>query len=134
MPRSIAAPFGQTVTPRSSRSSFSWAGVVELNGRDPYPVGALHVHRPIVDEQALLRVALSGIQGQAIYLVVGPSDTQVALWSRATIKPLPNLTLWSRCSSRRGLKSSLRYLRGPKVRTLCGSIGLARVGARRQNH
>jgi hypothetical protein len=31
---------------------------------------------------------------------------------------LPNLTLWSCCSSMRGLTSSRRYLRGPKVRTL----------------
>jgi len=97
---------------------------VELNGRDPYPVGVLHVHRPIVDERALLRVALSGIHGQAIDLFVGPSDTQVALWSSAATKPLPNLTLWSCCSPMRGLTSSRRYLRGPKVRTLCGQQAL----------
>jgi len=84
----------------------------------PTPVGALHVHRPIVDEQALLRMALSDIQGQAIYLFVGLSDTQVTLWWSAATKPLPNLTLWSCCSSMRGLTSSRRYLRGPKVRTL----------------
>jgi hypothetical protein len=40
------------------------------------------------------------------------------LWSSAAMKPVPNLTLWSCCSSMGGLTSSHRSLRGPKVRTL----------------